>query len=52
MTRSMMVLKLAEMLIESNIDDVEEAADDILRRLEKAGMIPPDQQWEQEYESH
>jgi hypothetical protein len=41
MKRSMMVLKLAEMLVESNIEDVEEAADDILARLEKAGMQPP-----------
>lgn len=40
MKRSDMLLKLQEMLVESS-PSIEEAANDILTRLEKVGMKPP-----------
>jgi hypothetical protein len=41
MKRSLMVLKLAEALMETQAMSWEDTADDVLTRLEKAGMVPP-----------
>jgi hypothetical protein len=42
MQRSHMLLKIQEILVEQHEDmTLEEAADDILTRLEQAGMAPP-----------
>jgi hypothetical protein len=40
MKRSEMLLKLMEMMVEAP-EDIEVAANDILTRLERAGMKPP-----------
>jgi len=40
MKRSDMLLKLMESMIEAP-EDIEQAADYLLSRLEKAGMLPP-----------
>lgn len=40
MKRSHMLLKIQEMLVELP-EDVEKAAESLLKRLEKAGMVPP-----------
>lgn len=42
MKRNMMVLKIAESLVEPRYpDDIMKEASYILKRIEKAGMIPP-----------
>jgi hypothetical protein len=41
MTREEMVLKIAECLIEPHHDDPIKEASYILKRIEKAGMLPP-----------
>lgn len=41
MKRSLMVLKIAECLIEPHHEDILKEASDILKRLENAGMLPP-----------
>lgn len=42
MKRELMLLKIQEILVEQSEDmTLEEAAEDILSRLEKAGMKPP-----------
>lgn len=41
MKRSMMELRIAEMLVDIRFDDPMEQAAYMLRRLEKAGMLPP-----------
>lgn len=41
MRRELMILKIQEILVEQGGMTLEEAATDILNRLEKAGMAPP-----------
>jgi len=42
MKRSEMVLRIAECLVEPHSDDPMIEASHILKRLEKAGMLPPE----------